>query len=80
VCQKLVRLYYSWTAPGGVVVVTNVHERNPIRGYMEHLAEWYLVYRNEPQLLQFAPPGARSRVFADPTTVNIFLEVRRPVA
>jgi extracellular factor (EF) 3-hydroxypalmitic acid methyl ester biosynthesis protein len=78
VCQKLVRLYYSWTAPGGVVVVTNVHERNPIRGYMEHLAEWYLVYRNEPQLLQFAPPGSRSRVFSDPTTVNIFLEVRRP--
>jgi extracellular factor (EF) 3-hydroxypalmitic acid methyl ester biosynthesis protein len=78
VCQKLVRLYYSWAAPGGVVVVTNVHERNPIRSYMEHLAEWYLVYRDEAQLLQFTPPGARSRVFSDPTGVNIFLEVRRP--
>jgi extracellular factor (EF) 3-hydroxypalmitic acid methyl ester biosynthesis protein len=78
VCRKLTHLYCRWTAPGGVVVATNVHARNPIRCYMEHIAEWYLVHRDEQQLERFAPEGAASRVFSDPTGVNIFLEVHRP--
>lgn len=80
VCKNLVRLYYDAVAPGGAVVVTNVHARNPIRYYMEHVAEWYLVYRDDPQMLRLAPEGTDCRVFSDPTAVNVFLELRKPEA
>jgi extracellular factor (EF) 3-hydroxypalmitic acid methyl ester biosynthesis protein len=78
VCRKLVRLYYDCTARGGLVLATNVHARNPIRCYMEHVAEWHLVYRDEEQFLGLAPEGTASRVFTDPTAMNLFLEVRKP--
>jgi extracellular factor (EF) 3-hydroxypalmitic acid methyl ester biosynthesis protein len=78
VCRKLVGLFYRWTAAEGVVLATNVSLSNPIRCYMEHIGEWHLVHRDQPQLLRFAPEGAPCRVFSDPTTVNIFLEVRKP--
>jgi extracellular factor (EF) 3-hydroxypalmitic acid methyl ester biosynthesis protein len=72
-----VRLFLEWTAPGGLVLVTNVHSSNPIRGYMEHVVEWYLEYRDEQQLRRFVPEQMPCRVFTDPTGVNLFLEIRK---
>lgn len=78
VCKRLVKLFYDWTLPGGLVVATNVHANNPIRYYMAHIAEWYLEYRDEAQFMRFAPHGADARVLTDATGVNLFLELRRP--
>ncbi len=77
VCKRLVALFREWTAPGGLVVVTNVHPSNPTRYYMEHLLEWYLTYRTEDDMLGLAPDPAEARVFADPTGLNVFLEIRK---
>lgn len=77
VCRNLVHLYHRWVRPGGLLVVTNVHPINPDRHIMEHLLEWYLVYRNENQLETLAPSGSDPRVFADETGVNVFLTIRR---
>jgi extracellular factor (EF) 3-hydroxypalmitic acid methyl ester biosynthesis protein len=77
ICRKLVRLFLEWTAPGGLVLVTNVHSRNPIRGYMEHVVEWYLEYRDEEQLRRFVPEQMPCRLFTDATGVNLFLEIRK---
>lgn len=79
VCTRLVRLFYDWAAPGGLVVTTNVHSSNPIRHYMAHVAEWYLEYRDERQFSSFAQ-GAAANVLTDSTGVNLFLELRRPAA
>lgn len=81
VCQRLIETFYKMTAPGGVVVVTNVDESNPVQGVMEYVMEWHLIYRNPEQLLGLAPLGLKKenlRVLKDPSGVNIFLEIRKP--
>jgi extracellular factor (EF) 3-hydroxypalmitic acid methyl ester biosynthesis protein len=77
ICRKLVRMFHEWTVPGGLVLVTNVHSRNPVRGYMEHVVEWYLEYRDDDQFRRFAPEQVPCRVFTDATGVNLFLEIRK---
>lgn len=78
VCGRLMRLFYSWLRPGGLVLATNVHPDNSERHWMEHLLEWHLLYRNEQQMLELSPDRSHSEVFTDATGVNVFLEVRRP--
>ncbi len=77
VCRNLLELYHKWVKPGGLLVATNVHPNNPEQFLMEHLLEWYLIYRDEKQLQALAPKGAESEVFADETGVNVFLTVRK---
>jgi extracellular factor (EF) 3-hydroxypalmitic acid methyl ester biosynthesis protein len=77
VCRNLVQLYYRWVRPGGLLVTTNVHPKNPERYIMEHLLEWYLIYRDERQMESLAPRGTDPEVFADDTGVNVFLTIRK---
>ncbi|WP_395750576.1 class I SAM-dependent methyltransferase [Prosthecobacter sp.] len=82
ICRRLLEIFYDLLAPGGLLIATNVHPSNPWRNWMEYLAEWHLVYRDEEQFLKLAPdrapPGA-AVVKPDATGVNIFLEVRKPL-
>lgn len=81
ICRRLLDIFYEMVAPGGLLIATNVHPSNPWRNWMEYLAEWHLVYRDEEQFLRLTPsraPAAASVVKADETGVNIFLEVRKP--
>lgn len=77
ICARLLELFYRWTDPGGLVVATNVHPRNPVRYFIEHLLEWNLVYRDNEKMLSLAPPGSQSVVTDDETRVNVFLESRK---
>lgn len=78
VCSRLLKLFYNWTKPGGMVIATNVHSDTDCKGTMEHIADWYLVYRNEKQLQQLAVNYGTSRVYAEETGFNIFLEIKKP--
>jgi len=81
VCRRLLEIFYSLLAPGGLLISTNVHSCNPSRQWMESVMDWHLVYRNEAQFLALAPesaPPANVTMKADPTHVNIFLEIRKP--
>jgi extracellular factor (EF) 3-hydroxypalmitic acid methyl ester biosynthesis protein len=80
VCRQLLQLFYTWANPGGFVVATNVHPRNDVRYFLEHLLEWNLVYRDERQMLEMAPAGGAVEANTDPTGMNVFLEVRKQVA
>ncbi|HEY3493165.1 MAG TPA: class I SAM-dependent methyltransferase [Polyangiaceae bacterium] len=80
VCSRLMRLFYDWTAPGGLTLATNVHEKNPTRHLMAHIAEWHLEYRDERRFRAFLSEALPATVYADATGVNLFLEVRRPEA
>ena len=51
VCMRLLKLFCSWVKPSGKVLATNVHPSNPHRGLMEHLLEWYLIYRDENDVI-----------------------------
>lgn len=78
VCSRLVTLFYRWVAPGGVVLVTNVHPANPNRGFMEHIGEWYLVYRDQADMAALVPTLGKQRVYADDTGLNVFLHIEKP--
>jgi extracellular factor (EF) 3-hydroxypalmitic acid methyl ester biosynthesis protein len=78
VCARLVRLFYDWVVPGGRVLVTNMNIQGSNRFVLEHLADWYLIYRTEQQMSRLVPGLGRQRVFTDETGVNICLEVEKP--
>lgn len=81
ICRRLLEIFYDMVAPGGLLIATNVHPSNPWKNWMEYLAEWHLVYRDEEQFFKLAPekaPRGAATVKADATGVNIFLEVRKP--
>lgn len=80
VCRRLTELFYELLAPGGLLVVTNVDDSKPFRESMDFLLEWHLIYRDEEAMRQLIPSNAiqsASEVSADPTGVNLYLEVRR---
>lgn len=81
ICRRLLEIFYQMLAPGGLLIATNVHSSNPSRQWMESVMDWHLVYRDEKQFLGIAPesaPQENIRITAEPTGVNIFLEVRKP--
>lgn len=77
VCSRLTEHFASRTRPGGTVLVTNVHSRNPERLFvMGHLLEWYLIYRDEAGMEAVLPRQSTGRkVYVDATGVNVFAEV-----
>jgi len=80
-CHKLMNIFYSMLAPGGLLVITNVANANPIKGLMQYILEWHLVYRDEKQLMSLRPEKSlleNVNIKYDSTGVNLFLEVRRP--
>ncbi len=79
ICAKLIELFYSWVAPGGMVVVTNVANSDPIVVPLEYIMEWYLIYRSPDDMLGLIPELGEQSVAVDETGINVFLEVRKPV-
>ena len=81
VCSRLTNIMYDLVAPGGLLIVTNVEPANPSRHGMEHLLDWHLNYRRVGDMAALKPSGAsteETRIYADDTGVNVFLEVRKP--
>jgi extracellular factor (EF) 3-hydroxypalmitic acid methyl ester biosynthesis protein len=81
VCKRLTDVFYELLAPGGLMLVTNVHAARPFRHSMDYLLEWHLIYRDQEQMkMLLSPwrPDPNWEVLADPTGVNLFLEVRKP--
>jgi len=76
VCTRLLKLFFRWLEPtSGSIVVTNVHPRNSSSHMMEHLLEWYLVYRDEADMAQLMRGVGEQRTFVDDTGINVFLEI-----
>lgn len=77
ICKRLIQAFHQWLNPGGLLIVTNVHPKNPFRYFMEHIVEWHLVYRSETEFKKLAPEYVPSSMYSDPTGVNIFMEIRK---
>ena len=76
VCQRLLQYFAGRARPGGTILVTNVHSRNPEKNTMEHLLEWHLIYRDEADMRHIAPPSCSvQKIYTDDTGVNVFLEL-----
>jgi len=83
VCAGLVELFYECVRPDGLVVTTNVTPGHSSVQFMSHVMEWNLRLRDEPHMMQLAPPaavgsGAVARTQCDSTGVNVFLSIRKP--
>jgi extracellular factor (EF) 3-hydroxypalmitic acid methyl ester biosynthesis protein len=73
---------YAQLRPGGLLAVGNFAPNMPVRNFIEHFLEWFLIYRDAAQLAALAPeqaPPSSCRVVAEPTSTNLFLEVRKPL-
>jgi extracellular factor (EF) 3-hydroxypalmitic acid methyl ester biosynthesis protein len=82
ICEKLLETFYSMLAPGGLLVATNVDPYNPIKNIMEYIFEWHLIYRTGRELGALAPkqaPPEAVSITAEPSSSNVFLEVRKPL-
>ena len=78
VCKRLVELFCTMAKPGGLIIVTNVSDTNPSKAWMEYLVEWNLIYRGRKELEDLVPervPIRSTRILADATEVNLFLEI-----
>jgi len=81
VCEKLLEFFYNITAPGGLVVATNVADINPSRGWMEYMLDWHLIYRSVQGFRDIVPKSIdpeNAMVRAVGTGVNIVVEIRKP--
>ena len=84
-CKQLMEVFYTWLAPGGLLLVTNatdaLNRSRPFRYSMEYILDWYLVYRDKNQLTNVVPDAAdRDYVNVNTENVgaNLFLEIRKP--
>lgn len=81
VCLALNNQLYEMLAPGGLLVVGNFATGTPGRNLMEHLMDWFLIYRNHREMLALAPGRAdldNCRVRSESAAANLFLEARKP--
>jgi extracellular factor (EF) 3-hydroxypalmitic acid methyl ester biosynthesis protein len=81
VCKTLNSYFYDRLSPGGLLVVGNFAPSTPVKNFIEHFLEWFLIYRDGDRLASLAPEQAHPedcRVMGEPTGANIFLEVRKP--
>jgi extracellular factor (EF) 3-hydroxypalmitic acid methyl ester biosynthesis protein len=75
VCSRLTAHFAARTCHGGALLITNVHSNNPMKFVMEHLLEWYLIYRDEAGFYPLLPAQSTARkVYVDATGMNIFAE------
>lgn len=75
VCSKLMAHFAARTHHGGTLLVTNVHSNNSTKFVMEHLLEWYLIYRDTAILAPLLPAQSATRqIYVDATGMNIFAE------
>ena len=75
VCSRLMLHFAARTNHGGTLLVTNVHSNNSNKFFMEHLLEWYLIYRDAAILEPLLPmQSATRKIYTDATGMNIFAE------
>jgi len=81
-CRALVQLFYDWLLPGGMVIVANMNDSKPFRNFIEFVLDWQLIYRDSGKMLALAPARYldTARVISEPTSVNLFLHLRKPEA
>ena len=79
-CRALIDLWYDSLSPGGLLLIANMNDTKPFRNFIEFILDWQLIYRDSREILSLVPERCRdtTRVIAEPTSVNLFLHIRKP--
>lgn len=83
IAKDLMNVMYGMVSPGGLLIATNVDAGNPIQKIMDLIFEWHLIYRTSREMTLLMPDDASSedtKITAETTGCNIFIEVRKPAA
>lgn len=70
-------LFESLNSPGSLIV-SNIHNANTHRCYMEYCGEWHLIHRSEGQMLEMiegVDQCQKNFIELDATGANIFLNI-----
>jgi extracellular factor (EF) 3-hydroxypalmitic acid methyl ester biosynthesis protein len=81
VCGAANTNLYDRLMPGGRLVVGNFAPNLPVRNFIEHFLEWFLIYRTANEMYALRPAQADKEdcvVRAESTGTNIFLEAHKP--
>jgi extracellular factor (EF) 3-hydroxypalmitic acid methyl ester biosynthesis protein len=79
-CRALMDLWFDSLAPGGLMLIANMDDSKPFRNFIEFVLDWQLLYRDSNEFLAMVPERCRefTRVITEPTSVNLFLHIRKP--
>jgi extracellular factor (EF) 3-hydroxypalmitic acid methyl ester biosynthesis protein len=79
-CRALMELWHDSLSPGGLVLIANMNDTKPFRHFIEFILDWHLIYRDRKDILSLVPKHCleMAQVVAEPTSVNLFLHLRRP--
>jgi extracellular factor (EF) 3-hydroxypalmitic acid methyl ester biosynthesis protein len=79
-CRALIGLWYDSLSPGGLMLIANMNDTKPFRNFIEFILDWQLIYRDRREILSLLPERCRetTNVIAEPTSVNLFLHIRKP--
>ena len=79
-CRALMDLWYDSLLPGGLMLIANMNDTRPFRNFIEFVLDWQLLYRDSREFLSLVPDRCRdaTRIIAEPTSVNLFLHIRKP--
>jgi SAM-dependent methyltransferase len=77
VIARFLEMMTSLLAPGGVLLLTNLHQQNPWQALMEYVCDWYVLHRSGPHFQQLcegpAERGMRTlELTQDPSGTNLF--------
>ena len=84
VSSKLIESLYDFLAPGGLLLIGNVSDRNPDKFSMDFLVEWRLILRSKNDLVNLIPKsiketkGVEYEVVSEALDLNLFLKIRKP--
>jgi extracellular factor (EF) 3-hydroxypalmitic acid methyl ester biosynthesis protein len=79
-CRALMELWVDSLSPNGLLLIANMTDTKPFRNFIEFILDWQLIYRTSAEIFSLVPERCRAmtRVIADPTSVNLFLHIRKP--
>jgi extracellular factor (EF) 3-hydroxypalmitic acid methyl ester biosynthesis protein len=80
VASCLIKSMFSLLAEGGKIVITNFHKNISSRAYLEFLGEWYLILRDEQNMLHLVrniKNLKEKRIEIDDTGSQLFLTLQK---